>query len=167
MNIVINDASILIDLIEIDLIDSFWELPFIFCTTDFVANEIKSEKGRTAINTAIGKGKIEIYNSSTEQLGKINEIFNSSKGISFQDSSVFYFAKEKHAILLTGDKNLKIFTESFRLTSHGIIWIFDKLFEHNILTPPILVAKMKELLDINSRLPREICLNRIKDWEGM
>jgi len=39
--IVVNDACILIDLLKVDLINTFFKLNFSFYTTDFIINEIK------------------------------------------------------------------------------------------------------------------------------
>ena len=44
MKIFINDANVLIDLVELDLVSEFASLPYELHTTDFVLNEINEEQ---------------------------------------------------------------------------------------------------------------------------
>jgi hypothetical protein len=46
MIIVVNDASILIDLLKVDLSDEFFHLPFEMYTTDLVSAEITDESAK-------------------------------------------------------------------------------------------------------------------------
>ena len=65
MIIVVNDASILIDLLKIDLSDEFFRLPFDMHTTDLVSAEITDENAER-FQQYIKKEMIQIWNFSTK-----------------------------------------------------------------------------------------------------
>ncbi len=164
MKIVVSDTNILIDLIDLELLDVFFELPLEITTTDLVIYELDEIK-QAKIFAAALHDKIEILESTEWQLNKVRKIYDENSGISLTDSQVFYFAIEKRAILLSGDGNLRRFAKKRGLEVRGIIWVFDLLEKNKILSPRILSEKMKDLLEINNRLPQEECRKRIQKWK--
>jgi rRNA-processing protein FCF1 len=66
MEIIINDANILIDLIKLDLIEEFIKLEFELKTTDFVYEELY-EKQRESIQEFIDTNKLEIITTEKEE----------------------------------------------------------------------------------------------------
>ena len=163
MKIVVSDTNILIDLIELDMLDFFFNLPLEITTTDLVLYELNAPK-QDKILEAAQLNKIKILSASASQLQKINVIYHNKKGISLTDSEVFYFAKEEKAILLTGDGNLRKFAHQEGLDVKGIIWIFDLFEENKILDMKILSDRIEKLLELNQRLPVDECNKRIKRW---
>ena len=164
MTIVVSDTNILIDLIDLELLDVFFELPLEITTTDLVIYELDEIKQAKIFEASL-RDKIDILESTEIQLNEVQKIYDENRGISLTDSQVFYFAIEKGAILLSGDGNLRRFAKKRGLEVRGIIWVFDLLEKNKILSPRILSKKMKTLLEINTRLPQEECLKRIQKWE--
>ncbi len=166
--IVINDANIFIDLINIDLLEKFLKLDLSFQTTDFVIKELNDTddiKQKKIVKKLITKGKkINIVKFKNSELNEMSKIQNINNGLSFTDSSCIFLAKKEEGILLTGDNLMRKLIEKAEIEVHGIVWVFDKLLEHNIINYKIAIEKMELLLEINQRLPVRICKSRIKKW---
>ena len=169
--IVINDANIFIDLISINLLEKLIELDLSFQTTDFVIKELmdtddKKQKDNIK-DLIIQENKISIISFSNKELNEIDKIQKRNNGLSYTDSSCIYLAKKVKGILLTGDNLMRKLVKKSKIEIHGIIWIFDKLLEINIINYEVAIKKMEVLLEINQWLPVKICRNRIKKWEKM
>lgn len=68
-------------------------------------------------------------------------------------------------ILLSGDKKLRSFSERNGITVKGILWIYDEVYDKNLIDAPILVERIKQLMLINKRLPVEDCQDRMIKWQ--
>lgn len=168
MKIVINDANVLIDLVELKLLEEFSELPFKLYTTDVVYEEIHLEQKET-LNYSQKEGLltiIEIEESSNDYDG-IFELLIKSKGLSFEDCTVWYYSKQLHGTLLTGDGQLRKQASKDNVEVRGIIYIFDELLKHGIINHETAIFKIKKLSAINSRLPKKEIDIRIKSWSDM
>ncbi len=71
MRVVVNDANILIDLIDVVLLDLFFKLKFEMSIADFVVNEFENEDDVTRINKFINKGNLRQHNFSHDELTEI------------------------------------------------------------------------------------------------
>jgi len=65
---------------------------------------------------------------------------------------------------LTGDKNLRKAAVKEKITVYGILWVFDQLLVHKIITKEIAHEKLSNLISINSRLPKTECKKRLNLW---
>ena len=74
MEFIISDACIFIDLIEINLINEFFDLPFEFYTTDFVINEIKDHRQLSIIKEFIDSEELKIFYARPGDLFHIVDI---------------------------------------------------------------------------------------------
>lgn len=97
MIIIVNDANILIDLIELQLLPNFFALAFEFHTTPLVFEELEKEQQYTLL-TYVDSGDLIVREMTHEQLTEINNIQKSKPALSPQDCSAFYQAKIKAAI---------------------------------------------------------------------
>jgi predicted nucleic acid-binding protein len=164
MKIVINDANILIDLAKLNLLDLFSKLPFDLYTTDFVYEELNEEQ-KSSVSVLHKKGYLKII--ETEEIldfQSITELLESSSGLSFEDCSVWYYSKKLSGTLLTGDGKLRKQVSKQGIEVRGIIYVLDELLKQNLIDFPNAVKKIKQLLQLNNRLPKKEIDKRIENW---
>src|SRR5690606_26339982 len=127
MKIVINDANILIDLINLELEIPFFQLEQLeLKTTDFVFEELHDGQ-KEILQQYIIQGRLIIIESEEEDLINISNILSTTNGLSFEDCSVWYFAKSQEGILLTGDGKLRRNSSADGVEVRGVLYIFDQL----------------------------------------
>ncbi len=166
MRIAINDANILIDLMTIDLIDEFFMLNFEFITTNLIIAEFEVKQQQDIINKFISQNSLIVYNLSFSELLDIQTIKNkSSKKLSFEDCSVWYLAKKKNAILLTGDNLLRKNAINDGVSVSGILFVIDYLIETHIINKSLAFEKLTRLMSLNPRLPKKECEIRLNLWQ--
>lgn len=161
MKLYINDANILIDIAQLELVEAFLSLKFELFTTDFVFEEISEEQRKGFLSD-----KLTVLTSDEMEISGIYELMEQHKGLSFEDCSVWYFAKEMGATLITGDGRLRKYALASGLDVKGIIFIIDEFKNQKILQTTECINKLKKLKSINSRLPITELEYRIKLWEN-
>ena len=147
IKIVVTDACIFIDLHDLGLTNSFFNLDFDIHTTSAVLYELYSEQqqilkayqsvGRLTVHNLKEKDFIEIYSEEYP------------KSLSETDKSVLHIANRINACVLSSDKILRNYAKNKGVECHGMIWIFDKLIEMSVLTKREAVNKLKQLVDTN------------------
>ena len=166
MEVVVNDTNIFIDLYTIGMLDEFFNLPINVHTVDFVINEITNHKQLDAINNYIENNKLMVHSFNAQELIDVIELHNSVSGnLSVTDSAVWYCAQRNNYTLLTGDRQLRDRASESKVLVKGIIYIFDLLVEHNLITANLASEKILELMMYNPRLPKSIIKERIETWE--
>jgi len=165
MIIFVSDASILIDLLKIDLSDEFFRLPYDIHTTDLVGAEITDENAEQ-FQQYINKKLINIHSFSDEEWEEVVYIKNENPPLSMADCSCFWLCKQLSATLLTSDGKLRSSAFEKGISVHGILWVFEELISHKEITVQKAKKKLKELMEINPRLPREECQKRLKKWKS-
>lgn len=165
MEIIVNDTNIFIDLHSIGLLSALCELPYDVRTVDFVVNEITDKAQAESLASLVGEGKIKIESFNIDELAEIIEEHSAVSGnLSVPDCSVCYYARKHSATLLTGDRQLRRYAEGNNVTVRGILFIFDELVAYNIIGAGIAAQKLRELTNINVRLPKSEITKRIKNW---
>lgn len=165
MIIVVNDASILIDLLKIDLSDEFFRLPYDMHTTDLVGAEITDESAKR-FQQYIEKKMINIHSFSDEEWEKVVYIKAENPPLSLADCSCFWLCKQLSATLLTSDGKLRSSASENGIPVHGIIWVCEQLISQEEIPVGEAEKKLKELMEINPRLPREECHRCLKKWKS-
>ena len=69
------------------------------------------------------------------------------------------------ARLLTGDKTLRKRAEGEGINVSGILFVFDELVNHNIISPKDAAAHLEALYESNVRLPNEEVVKRLEQWQ--
>lgn len=165
MKILINDANILIDLIELDLLQEFSLLDFEMCTTDFILAEIEDAQ-KVRIDRIIDAGHLTvIVTERDEDFEGINGLLETGGGLSVEDCSAWYYSRKLGGILVTGDGNLRKMATAAGIEVRGIIYLFDELLAQKIITCPMAVEKIEHLMTINSRLPKDAISTRLRMWK--
>ena len=160
MKLHINDANILIDIVQLDLVVAFLALNFEMHTTDFVFAELE-----TSQQQALKSEKLIIINPTETDLFAISDLTSENNGLSFEDCSVWYFAKKMNGVLITGDGNLRKKAKAAGIDVKGIIFIIEEIKSQNILITETCIAKMQALHRLNDRLPQNEITKRIALWQ--
>jgi len=133
MKIVVMDANILIDLVELQLLPNFFALEFECYTTSLLFEELEEEQQFT-LQTYVDSGNLLVREMTYEQLREINNIQRTKPALSLQDGSAFYQAQIESGILITSDNTLRKFAKAQNQEVHGHLWIFDRMFEAETIT---------------------------------
>lgn len=164
MTLLIHDANVLIDLIEIDLLNLALELPFNMATTDLVRQEIEDPVQAHALDSCINNGKIRMITSTTHQMSAIAASMRGFSSLSLADCSVLYHAAGMQGIVITGDGQLRKEAATHHIEVHGTPWILSQLVANEGISPSCAIAKMETLLEINPRLPHRECRKMQDSW---
>jgi predicted nucleic acid-binding protein len=162
-HIALQDANILIDLINTGLFDHCLLLRYQFTTTDIILNELHLHQVEL-IQPFIISGKFTIIEIGQHELLDIQILAGESTNLSVQDLSALYYAQKMNALLLTGDKRLRNLALEKGIIVCGVLWILDQLVDSAHLTKQQACSFLQKLIIKNKRLPATECEERIKSW---
>lgn len=166
MRIIVNDANILIDLVELGLLPHFFDLSLEFLTTSLILDELFEEQ-QEVLQPFIDQNKLKVEEFSPEDLLEIAILQQTKAKLSEQDCSAFYQAKKRKATLVTSDNLLRKFAKNNSLDVHGHLWVFDLMVTQETISPAQASLKLRELIEkVNPRLklPSKECEKRFQDW---
>lgn len=167
MKILVNDTNIFIDLHSVGLLEEMCRLPYEIHTVDFVVAEIADADQRRIFDELVAQGGIFIDGFTADEVIEIVEEHSSVSGnLSIPDCSVCYFARKHNVPMLTGDRRLRRYAEEQSIEVHGILFIFDELVRHDIISTSMAADRLEELFAINARLPKTEIRNRINRWKS-
>ncbi len=167
MKIIVNDTNIFIDLHSIGLLRTLCKLPYDVRTVDFVINEINDPAQSESMSALATEGKIKVESFDIEELAEIIEEHSTVPGnLSIPDCSVCYYARKHSATLLTGDRQLRKYAEGNNVAVRGVLFIFDELVDKGVIAAEIAAQKLRELANVNVRLPKSEIDKRIKKWSN-
>jgi rRNA-processing protein FCF1 len=168
VKIAVTDANIFIDLYDLGLTKSFFNLELEIHTTSAVLFELYSEQ-QEILQAYQSVGRLEVHNLQEQDFIEIyNE--NYPKSLSEADKSVLHVANKVNACVLSSDKTLRNCAKNKEIEYHGMIWIFDKFVETLTLTPKEAKTKLDQLVASNflfrnnQKLVEEI-EKRLKLWK--
>lgn len=137
--IYINDANVLIDLCNLDIVEEFLALDYQLCTTDFIIAELDEEQALKF------KDNLKIYTSDANALLEINTLFTQHNGLSFEDCSVWYFAHKMSGILLTSDMALRKKAAKGGVNVKGILHLFEEMKNQKCMPLAKCISKLEAL----------------------
>jgi hypothetical protein len=155
--IVIKDACILFDLVDLNLLEDFFQLAISAFTTPQVIGEITDETQWKELSKFINNGKLQIDTDGEFEI--IASLFDEHPGLSIPDSSVLELAIRKDAIIYSSDGSLRKISVKKNLLVRGILWIVEELHSKEFLSKEIAIEKLKLYEKINQRAP----VNEIKN----
>jgi len=164
--IAIQDANILIDLVNIGLFSHCLALEYHFCTTQLIFEVELNEKQIAIIQVHINSEKFSVIEISDVELLEIQLESLEDSRLSLQDWSAIYYAQRDSALLLSGDKHMKRISESRGIEVHGILWVFDEIVHREIISESEACNFLKDLMNRNRWLPVDECQKRIELWCG-
>lgn len=169
MRIIVNDANILIDLVELRLLPHFFDLEFEFITSELVLDELFEDQYE-ALSPYIDGKKLVVEEMTGDDIIEIMTIQSKKPSLSEQDCSAFYQARKSEATLITSDNTLRKFAQENEVEVHGHLWVFDHMIEAKTITGTRACEKLIELsTQINPKLglPKNECETRLKRWMNL
>jgi predicted nucleic acid-binding protein len=168
MKIVVTDACIFIDVIELQLTSKFFGLNLDIHTTADVLNELYSEQQQILEGyKATNKLTIHVL-SGSEQVSLMSEAY--PKALTPEDRSVIFIAKKlSDAIVLSSDKPVRNHAKKICIEYHGMLWIFDQLVAQELLTKTEAINRLTTLINSNliyknnAEMQEEVT-KRINSW---
>ncbi len=165
--VAVKDASVLIDLANGDLIGHWFSLGIQTIITDSVRLEISMGKQDAIISPFIDAGLIQIDRvEDADALGWLTTVASLSEQhlISFADATALLCAKQRGALLLTGDGRLRREASGHGVTVRGVLWILDLLVSREVLNCEKAVNALDAILSEGGRLPEAECQKRRRRW---
>jgi predicted nucleic acid-binding protein len=161
--IAINDANLLIDLFEVDLIDTFFNLNLEFHTTQLILNELDQYQ-QASLQIYIGTKTLRIRDLSREEIKSLKLLPVQTKKLSLQDLSLYFYAKElMECMILTGDNKLRKEAEKLGFEVHGVLWVLEEMVNTKLLEKEMAVDILEKLMRVNTWLPVKECEKLIEN----
>jgi rRNA-processing protein FCF1 len=157
--LLISDANIFIDLDKTDLLKHFDGLGFTIATSDFVYAELNA-KQKSIVNAL----NIAIYEmDGTELIGFHSEFLALNlKKLSYQDYSIFYYARKYDAEVLSNDMRLRKYATRKSIPVKGLFYILDEMVLQGCVSASTMIKKLTLLKEINKRVPIKEIDDRIE-----
>lgn len=163
MKVAVKDACVLIDLANGGLLESWFQLGIETFTTDLVLRQVKTEHQWKAVSGFVQAGLLKIKTLTGEEIGRMNHSFAGLR-IGFEDQTALYVALEMDAVLITGDRRLRIEARKRAVDVRDLLWVLDELIERDVLAPRLAAVKLQAMLDQGAFLPRDECNKRLQSW---
>ncbi len=160
MKIIVNDTNILIDLIKLNLLQDFVQLPCKIHTLDLVIAEITDPQQAYEINSI--RDHLIIGQIAPDEYTAILRL--QKKNLSFTDCAVLYYTQKTGGILVSGDAPLRKTAGELAIEVKGILFIFEQLIHHDIIDISTAIRKLKHLMLINPRAPKKLIEEKINKF---
>jgi predicted nucleic acid-binding protein len=139
MKLVVTDACIFIDLIELQLSSEFFGLPIEIHTSLDVYNELYTEQ-MEILKAYQSVGKLSIHNLSEKEREQIQEE-EFPRSLSDNDKTVIFLAEKLNAKVISSDKAVRNYAKLKAIEFHGMLWIFDRLIEFKLISSQHAILK--------------------------
>ncbi len=159
--IIITDTNIITDLSNANILDKFVSLDNVYISDMVKRDEINSNTGN--VNTI---KKFKTINAASKEIDEIFKISNETHGLSPYDIINFIIARNNNAILATGDKKLKDYSETNGIEVIRTLKIIKLMKNKAIITNKDAIKACKALKEnSNTRIPISDINNIIKEFE--
>ena len=154
------DANILFDLRNGLILAYLTALPYRFIIPDAVFAELDGPLRSTVQGLGFEIGSLE-----AETVEEIIALRPAYPRLSVADLFAFFVARDRRAMLLTGDRRLRELAEAGGLTVHGTLWVLDELYARQALDAQRSLAALEHILAWGGRLPERECQQRRVLWQ--
>lgn len=160
--VTINDANVVIDVLELDIAEKFFSLNIRFHMTSEVYEEIRYSY--PSLEAFVSSGVLSIDTINNFDL--FYSVKKEKRQLSDADCTALVLASELNGILLTSDNNLRKTAGKHNISIGGHLWIFKQLVDANILSPTEAITLLDRLNIINPKLglPQKDKENLIAEW---
>lgn len=163
MKVVVEDANVLLDLVNGEVLAVRLGCGYEHCTTHLVWNEVSETSQRSAAQPFVDSGVIALADLPATAWSEVVE-FSTTAGVSISDASVWWLAKTEKAILLTGDSKLRKGARDDGVEVRGMLWVVDELVNLKRVAVSAAAAALEKMIAQGAFLPASECEQRIKKW---
>lgn len=154
--IVISDASVILDLAKIRLIESTLALSFEFVIPDVIFDQELLDLGAYSPADLVRLGFRIGTLDGHEMTAALAHYGRHRTRLSFNDCVALTHAEIKSCILMTGDGPLRLVAERMKIEVHGLLWAASLMAEQGTCPRDRLIVALQQLHDSPSRrLPRD------------
>lgn len=157
----VTDTNVWIDLHTADLSDLIFRLPLRLLAPDVIVSELERPPGKDLTD----RGLI-VRELTGTQVGMVAQLAARYLQPSRTDLFALVLAQEDRAILLTGDRHLRLAAEQEGVEVHGTLWILDQMVNSTLLDPQDAARRLLQMEQAGRRLPAEEVKQRLKIWSG-
>lgn len=167
MKLVVQDASVLIDLSAAELLEAWFSLGIETLTTSFVWREVNRRSEKERLRQHSREQRIKVVAMPAEVLSEVVRLkMDLPRRLTLQDASVLHLAISRGAVLLTGDRNLRSAAEDRGVQVHGLLWVLEYMVTGGALQPEAAAKKLDLLRRLNPRLPEAECESLRRKWSA-
>ncbi len=160
MQIIISDASVLIDIEQAELISAMFMLPYQFCVPDILFFEELSERHDYLLEFGL-----DCRSMNGELIAEAYHLRQQYVRPSVNDLLALVLAKFEKCQLLTGDKALRELANALGVEIHGTIWLVEQMILHQILSNDVAESAFHKMKEQGSRLPWDKVHNLLKKYD--
>ena len=162
------DASVLIDMTSLDLLEPWFALGYETATTTLVWREVNRRSQKVRLQEHARSGGLAIEPVGAELLTEIVLLHATLGGkVSLEDASVLQISTSPQTMLLSSDKVLRRCAEDRGIEVHGLLWVMDLLVSRGKLLPGIAADRLEQMITKKAtRLPLAECRQRIRKWRS-
>jgi rRNA-processing protein FCF1 len=157
--VIIKDACVFFDLIDLELLDCFYKLELTVITTPEVIAEITDDSQLNKIRPYIDNGNLQI--DSFGEFDIIRNILDNNPRLSLPDAAVLEAASRKDAAILSSDKSLRNEANRRGIMVKGLLWVLEELHNQKVIELSVLLEKLRLYSQVNQRAPKSEIENLI------
>jgi hypothetical protein len=148
MKIVVTDACIFIDVINLNLTAKFFGLELDIHTTADIINELYQEQKQILEGYKLSSKLTVHVLTGEEQLELMEQ--DHPKALTPEDLSVIFIAQKLgDATVLSSDKPLRKYAKKLCVEYHGMLWILDQLVDQGSLPKPEAIERLNAWTNSN------------------
>ena len=162
--IIVNDASCLVDLQNIGILEIYAQLDCRLIIPDLIVHELRD----------IGEDRLlslgfEVFILEAEGIQEVIKIRRDFNGLSSPDAFALIVASQiSNAILLTGDKALRKAARTRKVAVHGLLWAIEKMYDERLLETVNVVDALEQINEDSSiRLPKALKTSYLEKYKGL
>jgi hypothetical protein len=150
---------VLVDLERGGILDTCFGLPFEFAVPDLLYKRELAEYGGEML---IGFGlRVEIL--APEEVAAAQQLRSANPKLSLPDAFAFTLASGRGWALLAGDGILRALANQQKIPVHGVLWVFDRVFDAKTLAGGALADCLDRLASHpRCRLPKAEVSKRLE-----
>lgn len=176
MKLVVQDASILIDLALSETVEAWFATGIETWTTELIyPREIDRPDQRSLLSAYVSAEQLKVKSFGETELEELHLLKSKiGRGLSLADVSVFALAKQfgSTTVLATGDQTLRKAAERERVSACGILGLMDYMVgsvngRPPVLPVPVAIEKLRKLQGLpECRIPQNKCKRPAGDLLG-